>query len=402
VSDIVEGSRSPSRPLYPNPYLGTVTHLLNRVTLRRLYSPPVVSTSRTTRHLWVAASCFWVFVGSLYLGQIWLLMHTEGVRAVGITRATWAWQGAFYLTWIPLTVAIVKLTANWDLATVGWPRLLARHVVAMLATAATQSAIVTAIGFSLIPERESMWTAFAGQLRGRLYQQVVIYAAIAMAAHAIHLYARWRARELQAAQLEAQLGAARLASLRAQLHPHFLFNSLHTIASLVRDGRNEDAVNLISGMSDLLRRLLDTPGDTHAIEDELAAAQTYLDVQRARFGDRLTAEVTLQPNAARARVPVLVVQPLVENALRHGLADRVGAGHVRVRATRDHDDVVIHVDDNGAGVPGDWRLDESNGTGLANLRGRLDAMYAGRASLVAAGRPGLGFTVTIRLPYGVS
>jgi LytS/YehU family sensor histidine kinase len=360
------------------------------------------STSRGTVWLWVAATLFWAFVGSLYIGQIWLLIHTENVRNLGLSRATWVWQGAFYVTCVPLTVAIVKLTEDWDLQTLGWPRLIARHAAAMFATAALQSAVVVAIGFSLMQEKESMWTAFVGQTRNRLYQQVVIYAAVAMTAHAIHLYTHWRARELQSAQLEAQLGAARLASLRAQLHPHFLFNSLHTIASLVRDGRNDDAVKLISGMSDLLRRLLDTRDDTHSIEDELAAARTYLDVQRARFGDRLTAEVTLQPDAARARVPVLVVQPLVENALRHGLADRVEAGHVRVLATRERDDIVIQVDDNGAGVPAHWRLDGATGTGLANIRGRLDAMYAGKASLAVVGGPGRGFAVTVRLPYAAA
>lgn len=365
----------------------------------RVVSSARARSNRNLALLWIAASAFWVFVGFLYLGQVWLLIHTEALRSAGISRATWAWQGAFYLTWIPITVAIVKLTEGWDLAALGWPRLLARHTIAMFVTAAIQSILVTAIGFSLVVERESFWTAFVGQMRGRLYQQVVIYAAIAMTAHALHLYARWRARELDAARLEAQLNAARLASLRAQLHPHFLFNGLHTIASLVRDGRNPEAVQLISGMSDLLRRLLDTGTDTHELQDELAAARTYLDVQRARFGDRLTAEVTAADDAARARVPVLVVQPLVENALRHGLADRVEAGHVRVAAVREGADLLIRVEDNGAGVPAGWSLDRAGGTGLANIRGRLDALYRGQSSLVARGLPAGGFQVVIRLPY---
>ena len=288
------------------------------VSLTILATVMKTTSGRTMWLLWLAASAFWLFVGFLYIGQIWWLIHSEAVRGAALTRTTWAWQGAFYISWIPLTVAVFRLTEGWDLAELGWPRLIARHVLAMFGTAIVQSAIVTVVGFALVTEHESRWTAFVGQLRGRLYQQVVIYAAIAMTAHALHLYARWRARELQAAQLESQLNAARLASLRAQLHPHFLFNSLHTIASLVRDGRNEEAVNLISGMSDLLRHLLDTRDDTHTIEAELATARTYLEVQQARFGDRLTSDVTVATDAARARVPVLVVQPLVENALRHG------------------------------------------------------------------------------------
>jgi two-component system LytT family sensor kinase len=344
------------------------------------------------------ATAFWVLIGLLYFGQIWLLTLEPGTR-VTISRATVIWQGAFYASWIPLTVLIGRLTERWDFAVLGWTRLLARHVALLLAVAALQALFVAVVGLTLVPEPESAWAAMTGQLRGRLYQEAVMYLAVVMSSQALLFYDRSRTRELRAAELEAQLQASRLDSLRAQLHPHFLFNSLHTIASLVRDNRNPEAVRLISGMSDLLRRLLDTTTPTHAIEDELAAARTYLDVQHARFGDRLTAEVTLAADAAGARVPVLVVQPLLENSLRHGLADQVQAGHVRVTVSRDGRDAVIRVEDTGAGVAPTWRLESSAGTGLANIRGRLQAMYPGRGHINAGPRPGGGFGVTIRLPF---
>jgi len=319
-----------------------------------------------------------------------------------ISRATWVWQGAFYASWIPLTVLVWRIAERWDLAELGWARLLARHLVLLLVVSGLQASVVTAVGLTLVPENESAIAAITGQLRGRMYQEVVMYLAVVMTSQAVVLYDRSRAQEVQAAQLEAQLSVARLESLRAQIQPHFLFNSLHTIASLVRDGRNPEAVRLISGVSDLLRRLLDTNAVAHAIEEELAVTSTYLDVQRARFGDRLTADVTLVPDAAGARVPVLIVQPLVENALRHGLADQVTAGHVRVVASRDNDDLVIRVDDNGTGVPPGWRADASTGTGLANIRGRLQAMYPGRGVVDAGPRRDGGFAVTIRLPFSVA
>jgi two-component system LytT family sensor kinase len=348
--------------------------------------------------IWIVATTFWLLICLLYMGQIWLLTLQPGVR-VTVGWATVVWQGTFYLSWIPLTVLIGWLTARWDFAALGWSRLLARHVALMLVVAALQSLFVSVVGLTVVPEKESTWAATTGQLRGRLYLEAVIYLAVVMSSQALLFYDRSRARELQAAHLEAQLQAARLESLRAQLHPHFLFNSLHTIASLVRDGRNPEAVRLISGISDLLRRLLDTTTLTHAIEDELSAAQTYLDVQRARFGDRLTADVTLDAEAAGARVPVFVVQPLLENALRHGLADRVEAGHVRVAVSRDGRDAVIRVEDTGAGVAPTWRLEGSAGTGLANLQGRLQAMYPGRGRMDAGPRAGGGFGVTLRFPY---
>jgi two-component system LytT family sensor kinase len=356
---------------------------------------------RTPWLLWLAASAFWTFVGLLYIGQIWWLTRTPGVRMT-LGRATWIWQGAFYTSWIPLTVIIWRVTASWDVARLGWARLLARHAAFLIVVSFLQSGIVTAVGMTLVQENETFVAAASGQLRGRLYQEAVMYLAVVMTSQALMLYERSRARELDAAQLEAQLTVARLESLRAQLHPHFLFNSLHTIASLVRDSRNVEAVRLISGMSDLLRRVLDTKSETHTLEEELAVARTYLEVQRTRFGDRLTADICLTDDAAHARVPVLVVQPLVENALRHGLADQVEAGHVSVAGARDGRDLVITVEDNGAGVTSDWRPDATRGTGLANIRGRLQAMYAERGTLAAGPRPGGGFVVTIRLPFAVA
>jgi two-component system LytT family sensor kinase len=362
---------------------------------------PVADDPSRVWRIWLVATAFWSLIGLLYIGQIWLLTLEPGTR-VTIGRATLVWQGTFFASWIPLTVLIGRLTARWDFAALGWPRLLARHVALLLVVAALQSLFVAVVGLTLVPERESTWAATTGQLRGRLYLDAVMYLAVVMSSQALLMYDRSRARELQTAHLEAQLQAARLEGLRAQLHPHFLFNSLHTIAALVREGRNPEAVRLISGMSDLLRRLLDTTTPTHSIEAELAAAQTYLDVQHARFGDRLTAEVTLAAEAAGARVPVLVVQPLLENALRHGLADQVQAGHVRVAVSREGRDAVIRVDDTGAGVSAGWRLETAAGTGLANLRGRLQAMYPGRSHLDAGPRTGGGFGVTIRFPYSAA
>ena len=348
--------------------------------------------------LWLLAAGFWTLIGLLYIGQIWWLTRTPGVRVV-LTRATWVWQFGFYVAWIPSTVFIWRFTQRWTPARLGWARVILQHVALLIAISALQASAVTIAAKIILQEKESMWLAVTNTVRSRMYLQTVMYLAVVMTHQTLQLYERSRRRELDAAQLAAELAAAQLQSLRAQLHPHFLFNSLHTVASLVRDQRNAEAVTLISGLSGLLRRVLDTKADTHAIEDELAIGRMYLDIQHVRFSDRLTSRVSLSPSAAHARVPVLVVQPLVDNALRHGLADQVEPGTVSVDVTRDGADVVIRVEDTGRGAAPNWQPSATDGTGLANIRERMRVLYGDRGSVVAAGRPSGGFGVTIRLPY---
>jgi two-component system LytT family sensor kinase len=348
--------------------------------------------------MWSIAAAFWVFIGLLYIGQVWWLTRTPGVRAV-LTPATWIWQFGFYLSWIPLSVLLWWMTRNWTPANLGWPRLIGLHLVTLVCVSVVQSTLLSAVALRLLPERESLWSAVTNQVRGRLYMEAVMYLAVVMTNQTLLMYDRSRRRELQAAQLAAQLSSAQLSSLRAQLHPHFLFNSLHTIASLVRDGRSAEAVTLISDMSGLLRRVLDTRSDTHSIEDELALVRTFLDVQMARFPDRLAAAISIDGSAAGARVPVLIVQPLVDNALRHGLAQQVAPGQVAVDVRRDGAALVIHVNDTGAGVPHGWRMESSGGTGLANIAARLRVLYGEEASIHAGPHPDRGFAVVIRLPF---
>jgi LytS/YehU family sensor histidine kinase len=152
-------------------------------------------------------------------------------------------------------------------------------------------------------------------------------------------------------------------------------------------------------LSDLLRHVLDA-GDRHAsLAEELDIVEQYLDIQRVRFSDRLDVTVDLAADAADARVPLLIVQPLVENAVRHGLAPRVREGSLAVRAVRDNGLIRIDVEDTGVGLPPGWRLDDATGTGLRNLASRLAAEFGDTASLDIAPRGGGGVRATVTLPY---
>ena len=341
---------------------------------------------------------FWLFVALLYAASIsWVAMQ-PGER-INLQMAI-IWQGAYYLAWIPVTVLVWRVTREWQPARLGWTGYFAAHLALGLVIATVHTAGVVGAAWPFAAERDSPWAVLGRQLRGRVHLDLLIYAAIVGVGQAIAFHERFRARQLAAARLEAELTQARLHALRAQLQPHFLFNSLHSIASLARVGDNAAVVRLIAGLSDLLRHGLDTSTERQSLADEMHLVEKYLDIQRVRFGDRLSADIEVSPAAAPARVPPLVVQPLVENALRHGLAPQVGPGAVRVRARRDGRWVVVDVEDTGAGLPAGWNAAASNGTGLRNLSARLEAEFGGDYALDVAPRPGGGTVATVRMPGG--
>jgi two-component system, LytTR family, sensor kinase len=200
----------------------------------------------------------------------------------------------------------------------------------------------------------------------------------------------------------AAAGAAASASTSAVVVTVVLFNSLHSIASLARTGDTTGVVRLTAALSDLLRHVLDS-GDRHlSLADELQLVERYLDIQRVRFADRLDVTVDVAPDASRARVPGLIVQPLVENALRHGLAPRVAPGSLTVRAVREDGWTRIDVEDTGVGLPSGWAIGSSGGTGLRNLASRLSAEFGDRASIDVAPRQNGGVRATVRIPYVAS
>jgi sensor histidine kinase YesM len=213
------------------------------------------------------------------------------------------------------------------------------------------------------------------------------------------IHAKYRDRQLAAVRLEAQLTEARLDALRTHLQPHFLFNSLHSIAWLARSGDNAGVVRLVAALSDLLRSVLDASTRRVPLRDELLLVERYLEIQRVRFADRLTTKFEIAADTNEVPVPPLVVQPLVENALRHGLTPRPGPGTLLVRAFRDDGLLVVVVEDDGSGLPGGFALESCIGTGLRNLASRLAAEYGPRQSVGIEPRAGGGVRATLRVPF---
>ena len=216
-----------------------------------------------------------------------------------------------------------------------------------------------------------------------------IYLAVVAGAHAALFFRRDQQRA-------AHLARSRLEVLRMQLQPHFLFNSLNTIASLVHDDP-EKADELIAGLSELLRTSLDTAEQEIALADETDFIGRYLELMHARFDDRLRYQIDVPADLGTARVPAMLLQPLVENAVEHGLRELPAGGCVAVRARRDGDTLRLEVSDDGMGVEDPGELHE--GIGIANTRERLTTLYGKGATFEIAHRRGGGTVARVAVPY---
>jgi signal transduction histidine kinase len=231
--------------------------------------------------------------------------------------------------------------------------------------------------------------------RAYFHTNLLFMWAVVAAFHGLRIYRKYQAREVEAARLEARFAEARNQALRMQLQPHFLFNTLNSISALVHTNP-EGADDMISRLGDFLRMTLEaTPDQMVPLWKELAFIQAYLSIEQVRFQGRLRVEVDAPATVQDLRVPSFILQPLVENALKHGLSDRRQGGTLRLRASRDSEGLVLEVQDDGEGFqPG------REGVGLGNVRARLGLIYKGLCRLDILGVPGRGTLVAIRLPLG--
>jgi hypothetical protein len=343
---------------------------------------------------WLIASLFWLAITALYGAQLWLIAQQPG-EALNVYRIL-VWQMPFYLAWIPVTVLLWRAVERWPPDRIGVTPFVLLHVGGWISVTVMHALFVSAVGVALSgPMNETFMQSVLAQTRSRIYIELIIYSGVLAAGHVFVLYDRWRDQADKASRLEGELAAATLSALRAQLHPHLLFNSLHAVASLVRESKNADAVRLIAGMSDLLRRMLDTDRVWHTLADEIALARTFLDIQHVRFEERLQVRFDVPADCLPLMVPTLVLQPLVENSLRHGFANKLGVGHLEIRARRTATLLTLEVDDDGEAASGDTARD---GVGLRNLEARLRTLYRGGATLEAGARAGSGFRVVVQMP----
>lgn len=310
----------------------------------------------------------------------------------------------FWYLWAILTPFVLVLGARWPLDESGAWKSAAVHVLAALATGASHlfASLLIIRAASPDPPPRTLLEAYRFFVGAYLEFEFLLYFAILGAGYLVHYYTRYRTNTLRTVQLEAQLAQAHLDALRVQLQPHFLFNTLHAISALM-DEDLEQARRMLVRLGDLLRMTLETQGMHEVtLQQELECTELYLDIERVRFPEQLEVDLLVDPEALEALVPSLILQPLVENSIRYGVAPLEDGGRVVVSARRENGSLVLKVMDNGAGGEPREEKEGRTGVGIANVRARLAELY-GRAQDFHVFHPeGGGFGVQITLPFRVS
>ena len=309
-------------------------------------------------------------------------------------------------TWLPWALAtpwIVGLARRHPFIRGTTARSVAVHVAAFAtigavaeAWTATLQVLFNPWGYRRPPE---FWDYWSATLLYHVLIFLIAYALILTITYLVDSRDRVARQVTETARLNEELSKAQLAALRRQMEPHFMFNALNSIAGLVRDQRNDAAVSMIVGLSEFLRRATEQSHRPQvALAEEVEYLQRYLDIQQVRFGERLRVSVDIPTDLLAAQVPSLLLQPLVENAIKHGIATRVKGGIIRVTAARADGSLSLSVYNDGPAFADDWQT-RGGGVGLANLRMRLQILYGSASDLQMkrAGTDGVEVVVTLPL-----
>ena len=275
-------------------------------------------------------------------------------------------------------------------------RAVAAHFAGALALCVGWASLGVSLAMLLrrYPARENLLRGYVGWILTSLTWSVLMYFTILCCVFAFTYYREARERESQQARLAAQLAEARLGALRMQLNPHFLFNSLNAITVLVRDQNTRDASRMLELLSGVLRQVLQSEKRHEVtLDEELRFLKQYLAIEQVRFSDRLRVRWSIEPTVRDALVPCFILQPLVENAVRHGVAKLSEEGLIEVTARESGGDLVLSVRDNGPG----YRPSSDAGVGLANTRARLETLF-GKAAQLQVVRAEGGTSATVSFP----
>ena len=233
-----------------------------------------------------------------------------------------------------------------------------------------------------------------------LDREMLAYWTIVLVSHAVNYYNRYLKGELRTAQLETQLIQSQLQALKMQLHPHFLFNTLNAISELVHKDP-DTAEQMIAHLSDMLRLSLDKVGAQEiSLKQELEFLEKYLEIEQTRFRERLSVKMEIDTGTLDARVPNMILQPLVENAVRHAIAPRARGGHIEISAHREDGMLQLDVRDDGRGLPDNTaKVASQTGVGLSNTQARLEHLYGAQHLFELRSSPGQGLTVRLQIPF---
>ncbi len=343
----------------------------------------------------------WTLAGVFFASQLFFLYPiTSGGREISFGRALLV-NLPFYWLWALLTPAILGLARRFPLEKGTWKRSLAVHAGASLVLSAAQLLVAGVLLYAVVQagSTSSLAWALGSFFRLNFHANVLTYAAIVALAWAAETYRKYRDRELQASRLQTELVKAELSALKMQLQPHFLFNTLNAIAALLKP-QPDAAERMVLGLADFLRLTLRNTGRAEVtLREELDFLERYLAIEKTRFGERLKASFRIRSDVLDARVPNLLLQPLVENAIRHGIARDARAGRLEVSATAEDGRLLLRVADDGPGLESG---DVEEGIGLSNTRERLRHLFGDDFALAYGDAPGGGFAVSLSFPLHAS
>jgi len=336
----------------------------------------------------------WTLVGLLFGSQAVLYSLYSGRPQVVLPLAS---SLADWYSWALLAPAILAVGRRFPLVRPGWWwRSVPALFVAGLVFTAVKIALRSGLGW-VFPQLPTM--PFNIVVLAQFHIQVATFWVILGIGSAFEYYGKFRERELRASQLESRLAQSQLEVLRMQLQPHFLFNTLHTISAFMQEGEIEDADRMISRLSDLLRLALESGGVQEVpLRQEMDFLRRYLEIQQIRFQDQLRVRLDVPDELLDATVPSLILQPLVENAIKHGVTPRAEGGEVTVEIARDDGQLRVAICDDGPGLSLSGRAESGNGVGLSNTRARLEQLYGDRQRFVVGNNPGGGARVELTIP----
>lgn len=313
------------------------------------------------------------------------------------------WQLVSGYIWFCISPVILHLARRFPFDEGRWRTSIPVHVVACLVIAAVQlmidSFVLTRLGYPANREFPSFLEAYRWFVLVNLHLSILIYMGVVAIWSTYSYYQKYRERELHSSRLEARLAQSRLQVLKMQLHPHFLFNTLNAISELIYKDP-ESADRMLTDLSDLLRLSFENlEVQEISLKQELEFLEKYLEIEQMRFHDRLSVNMQISPDVLDARVPNMILQPLVENAIKHGIAPRSSGGRIDINAVRSNGHLEIEVTDDGLGVPFGDLANLPEGVGLSNTRRRLRHLYGDqhRFALREIEKGGLG--VSLEIPF---
>lgn len=352
-----------------------------------------------TQWRWIAA--IWLSIGLFDATQNVFVMRAEGMHH--------NWGRLFFtllVCWIPWALAtpfILSLGRRYPPTQLRPISAWARHLAACIAIGLFFSAWGATLEVLLNPWAKSPGPGpFRQILSERFYNGLLactfLYSAILLVSYLLDSRERLAYQQAETAHLNEQLVKAQLSALRRQIEPHFLYNTLNAISGLVREKRNDDAVKMIVELSDFMRRVLDDSNLQQVpLREELEFTQKYLAIQKVRFVDRLQCTVDVPAELLPAQVPTLILQPIVENAIKHGISKRAQGGAIRIRASRANGSLTLSVYNDGPGLPANGAI--QSGIGVANMRTRLQSLYGNAFDLDMRNQAPGGVEVSISVPF---